>query len=146
MNFFTEPGRKKHTLVGYTLIEIMLVLSIIAILLGAGIYYLAGNVDVAKATRAEADMKTISVQLKAYEILNRTMPTTDQGLKALVEKPATEPMPKAWRQLLKEEALYDPWSTKYNYTNPGTHNTGEYDLWSSGPDKISGTEDDITNW
>lgn len=135
-----------HSGQGYTLVEIMLVLSIIAILLGAGIYYLAGNVDVAKATRAEADMKTISVQLRAYEILNRVMPTTDQGLKALVEKPTIEPIPKAWRSLLKEEGLYDPWNTKYNYENPGIHNKGEYDLWSSGPDRVSGTEDDVTNW
>ncbi|MBI4024408.1 MAG: type II secretion system major pseudopilin GspG [Verrucomicrobia bacterium] len=129
---------------GYTLIEIMLVLAIIAVLLGSGIYYLAGNLDIAKERRVEADLTTITTQLKTYEMQNLFLPTTEQGLNALVTQPTTEPVPKRWRQLL-EKVPVDPWGTPYGYRNPGTHNPGKFDLFSLGPDRVE-SGDDIGNW
>jgi general secretion pathway protein G len=127
------------------LIEIMLVLAIISVLVGAGIYYLAGNLDIAKERRVESDIETITTQLKTYEMENLFMPTTEQGLDALVNKPSREPLPERWRQLF-EKMPVDPWGMPYQYRNPGKHNTDKFDVYSTGPDRQDGTDDDIGNW
>lgn len=130
---------------GYTLVEIMLVLSIIVVLMSAGIYYLMGNLEVAKTTRVRSDLATISTQLKVYQMQNLDLPTTAQGVKALVDPPTTPPKPRNWVQLLKKEALVDPWGSEYQYAKPGKHNPKSFDVWSLGPDKVN---DDkvIGNW
>lgn len=134
-----------HPRAGYTLVEIMLVLSIIVVLMSAGIYYLMGNLEVAKSTRVRSDLEAISTQLKVYQMQNLNFPTTSQGLKALVEPPTTPPKPRNWVQLLKVEALTDPWGSPYQYLMPGKKNPRSFDLWSLGPNK---TNDDkiIGNW
>lgn len=128
----------------FTLLEIMLVLIIIAVLLSAGIYLTVGNVDVARERRVEADLSTITTQLKTYEALNLTLPTSEQGVTALVSKPVTDPVPRQWKQLLKSLPT-DPWGTAYGYRYPGKHNSKDFDLWSFGPDRVE-SEDDIGNW
>jgi general secretion pathway protein G len=130
---------------GYTLVEIMLVLSIIVVLMSAGIYYLMGNLEVAKNTRVKSDLEAISTQLKVYQMQNLDFPTTAQGLKSLVSPPTAPPKPRNWVQLLKSEALMDPWGSEYQYLKPGKHNPDSFDLWSLGPNK---TNDDkiIGNW
>ena len=128
---------------GFTLLEIMLVVTIIALLLGAAIYKLGGNVEYARATRVAADMQGINTQLKLYESMNGFMPTTEQGLKALVQQPSTEPRPTRWYQLYKELPR-DPWNTEYVYLNPGRKNPSGYDLYSAGQDRKPDTADD--NW
>jgi general secretion pathway protein G len=130
---------------GYTLVEIMLVLSIIVVLMSAGIYYLMGNLEVAKSTRVKSDLEALSTQLKVYQMQNLDFPTTAQGLNALVTVPTAPPKPRNWTQLLKPEALTDPWGSPYQYRKPGKHNPKEFDVWSLGPNK---TEDDrvIGNW
>lgn len=130
---------------GYTLVEIMLVLSIIVVLMGAGIYYLVGNLEVAKGTRVKGDIETLTTQLKVYQMQNLDFPTTEQGLQALVEPPPLPPKPKNWTQLLKPDALLDPWGSPYQYRNPGKHNPTEFDLWSLGPDKVD-SDTNIGNW
>lgn len=144
----TRFARNRHLLSqrGYTLVEIMLVLSIIAVLLAAGIHYMAGNLDTAKEIRVRGDIQTITVQLRTYEMQNLFMPTSEQGLLALVTQPTTEPKPARWRHLLDKEALMDPWGTLYQYKNPGKHNVTGFDLYSVGPDRTEGTADDIGNW
>ena len=128
---------------GFTLLEIMLVVTIIALLLGAAIYKLGGNVEYARATRVAADMQGINTQLKLYESMNGFMPTTEQGLKALVQQPSTEPRPTRWYQLYKELPR-DPWQNEYVYLNPGRKNPTGYDLYSPGQDRKPDTADD--NW
>lgn len=139
-------GVKKQARRGFTLIEIMLVVAIIAVLLGAGINYLSGSLETAKDTRAQADLQTLATQIKTYQLRNLRYPTTEQGLNALVNPPSADPKPRSWIRLLKPEALMDPWGNSYQYQNPGTHNTGDFDLWSMGADGESGTADDATNW
>jgi general secretion pathway protein G len=134
----------KHRKRGFTLIEIMLVVGIISVLMGAAVYYMSGNLDVAKEERVRADLSNIGVQLKTYEMLNLFLPTTEQGLKALVEKPETEPQPKRWKKLM-EEVPIDPWGMPYQYRYPGLHNTDSFDLYSLGPDRVE-SADDIGNW
>ncbi len=129
----------------FTLIEIVIVLTIISVLAAGSIYLLKGNVDVAKETRVESDIANISTQLQLYEARNLRAPTTEQGLKALVEKPTTEPLPERWTQLL-EEVPKDPWGQLYQYRYPAQKSKKAYDLWSLGKDGQDGTEDDIGNW
>ncbi|MES2307462.1 MAG: type II secretion system major pseudopilin GspG [Verrucomicrobiota bacterium] len=129
---------------GFSLIEIMLVLGIIAVLLGAVIKLTTGNLDAAKVQRVEADIQTVTTQLRTYEMLNLFMPTTEQGIQALVTSPQIEPMPRQWRQLLTQLPL-DPWGMPYQYRNPGKHNPASFDLFSTGPDKVE-SADDIGNW
>jgi len=130
---------------GFTLIEIMLVVGIITVLMGAAIYYLSGNLDIAKEQRVRADIQAISMQLKTYETLNLFLPSSEQGLKALVERPTTQPVPERWKQML-EKMPVDPWGHTYAYRNPGRKNTKGFDLFSFGSDGQEGTEDDIGNW
>lgn len=136
--------RRMHCARGYTLIEIMTVLMIIAVLVGSVIYLLVGNVDVARTGRVDADFQAITTQLRTYEMMNMRMPTTAQGLEALVKRPAGEPAPRRWIQLLERIPL-DPWGEPYQYSNPGKLNPRGFDLISKGPDRQLGTEDDITN-
>jgi general secretion pathway protein G len=124
---------------GYTLFEIMLVLGIISVLVGSAIYMLAGNIDVAKEQRVDSDIEAISMQLRTYEMLNYRMPTTEQGLKALVSQPSTEPRPRRWKKLMQEVPL-DPWGNEYVYRNPGKGGSG-FDLYSLGPDGKEGDDD-----
>ena len=117
---------------GYTLFEIMLVLGIIAVLVGSAIYMLSGNIDVAKEQRVQSDIQAISMQLRTYEMLNYRKPTTDQGLRALVQQPSGDPKPRHWKKLM-EAVPIDPWGNEYIYRNPGKYKTDGFDLYSLGP-------------
>src|SRR5437667_8823916 len=86
---------------GFTLLEIMLVVTIIALLLGTAIYKLAGNVEYARHTRVQADVQSINTQLKLYESMNGFYPSTEQGLQALVTQPETDPRPTSWYSVFK---------------------------------------------
>jgi len=130
---------------GFTLIEIVIVLTIISILAAGSIYMLTGNVDVAKETRVDGDLQNIMTQLQLYEARNMRAPTTEQGLKALVERPTTEPLPEKWTALL-EGVPKDPWGMEYKYRFPAQKSKKPYDVWSAGKDGADGTEDDIGNW
>jgi len=126
----------------FTLLEIMLVVTIIALLLGTAIYKLGGNVEFARDTTVSADIQSIGTQLKLYESMNGNYPTTEQGLQALVTQPTTDPQPQRWYQLFKELPK-DPWHSNYIYICPGKKNPGGYDLYSAGPDKQPDTPDDV---
>ena len=126
---------------GFTLLEIMLVVTIIALLLGAAIYKLGGNVEYSRHVRVAADIQGINTQLKLYESMNGFFPTTDQGLQALVTQPDTEPRPTRWYQLYKEMPK-DPWQNNYIYICPGLKNPSSYDLYSAGPSRKPGAGTD----
>ena len=125
----------------FTLLEIMLVVTIIALLLSVAIYKLGGNVEYARHTAVAADLQSINTQLKLYESMNGFFPTTEQGLQALVTQPTTDPQPQRWYQLFKELPK-DPWHTNYIYICPGRKNPSGYDLYSAGPDHQPDTPDD----
>jgi general secretion pathway protein G len=126
---------------GFTLLEIMIVVSIIAVLLSLAIYKLKGNLEMAKGTGVQSDITSIGMQLKAYEQMNGFMPSTEQGLKALVERPSTDPAPSRWIQFFSSLPK-DPYHSDYIYRNPGIKNPNGYDLYSAGPDRIPDTADD----
>lgn len=129
---------------GFTLVELVLVITIISILVGGGIYYMMGNVDVAKEVKAETDLKLLTTQLQTYESRNLRPPTTEQGLQALVQRPTAEPVPERWTQLM-EEVLKDPWGKQYQHKHPAERSSRAYDIYSLGPDGVE-SEDDIGNW
>ncbi|CAN5432327.1 type II secretion system major pseudopilin GspG [soil metagenome] len=125
----------------FTLLEIMLVVSIIAVLLSVAIYRLRGSLETGKMVAVQADLQSISTQLKVYESFNGFVPTTEQGLQALVARPSTDPQPSRWTQLL-DSVPKDPWRTPYIYVSPGRKNPAGYDLYSAGPDRQPDTSDD----
>ena len=131
---------------GFTLMEMILVLAIISLLLGAGVFTMVGVVEDAKWSRAEADLETLETNLVRYQTMALRFPTTEQGLVSLVNRPSAEPMPRKWTKKMEESALYDPWGNLYHYANPGAKNPTGFDLWSVGPDGTNATEDDIGNW
>src|SRR5437764_12863659 len=111
--------RKKQQ--AFTLLEIMLVVTIIAILMGTAIYKLVGNVEIAKHTAVSADVQALGTQLKLFESMNGFFPTTEQGLQALVTQRETDPKPARWSQLVKEVPK-SPWHNNYIYRCPGVKN------------------------
>ena len=128
---------------GFTLLEIMLVVGIIVIILGVAVGRLGNTTGIAKDMRVRADIQALSTQLKFYEGVNGFLPTTEQGLQALVTPPESEPRPARWYQLFKE-LPQDPWGSNYVYVSPGRKNPTGYDLYSAGPDRKADTPDD--NW
>jgi general secretion pathway protein G len=133
--------RMKRKQQGFTLLEIMLVVSIIVIILGVAISKLGNTTGIAKSMRVQADVQAIKTQLQLYESMNGFYPSTEQGLQALVSQPQNDPRPTRWYQLFKEMPK-DPWGSDYIYRNPGVKNSGGYDLYSAGPDRQPDTSDD----
>lgn len=139
----TKRTRKNQK--GFTLIEIVIVLTIISIL-GAGVMMMTKSwIDTSKETRTASDLDKISLALQGYEMKAMRLPTTEQGIKALVEKPTVEPIPERWTNYI-EEMPVDAWGQPYKYANPAVKSKRGYDVWSVGPDGTDGTEDDIGNW
>lgn len=132
---------------GFTLLEMILVVSIIALLLGVAINKMGGALDFGKEVRVKADIQSLSTALRMYNAQNGFYPTTEQGLKALVAQPTTDPRPRQWRSAFEDGRLpRDPWDNEYGYTCPGKHNSRGFDLFSPGPDRQPNTADDLGNW
>jgi general secretion pathway protein G len=132
---------------GFTLIEIMIVVIIIAALAAMVVPRLSGRTEQARIAIAEADINSnISTALKLYELDNGNYPTTEQGLNALLGKPSGSPAPLNWTGPYLEKKPVDPWKNQYQYRSPGSHNASGYDLWSNGKDGVEGTADDVFNW
>src|SRR5438046_9649819 len=102
--------RMKRKQQGFTLLEIMLVVSIIVIILGVAISKLGNTTAIAKIMRVQADVQAIKTQLQLYESMNGFFPTTEQGLQALVTQPQNDPKQMRWYQLFREMPK-DPWSS-----------------------------------
>jgi general secretion pathway protein G len=133
---------------GFTLIEMLVVVVIIATLAAMIVPRFAGRTEEAKASAAGADIEAnLSSALDLYELDNGAFPTTEQGLSALRVEPTTPPLPRKWKgpYLKKRGVLSDPWGHAYVYASPGAHGM-DYDLSSCGPDGVGGNPDDITNW
>jgi general secretion pathway protein G len=131
---------------GFTLIEIMVVMVIIAILASLIVPRVINRPDEARRVAARTDIATIDQALKLYRLDNGRYPTTEQGLNALVAKPVAEPLPQNWKPYL-DYLPKDPWGKPYQYANPGQH--GEIDIWSFGADGQPGGEGndaDIGSW
>ena len=131
---------------GFTLLEIMVVVVIIGILGALIAPQIFGQVDKARVTKAKQDIATIESALEMYRLDNFRYPTTDQGLKALVEQPSDVKnwKPGGYLKSLKK----DPWDFDYQYANPSAHGK-QFDIFTYGADGQEGGEGydaDIGNW
>jgi general secretion pathway protein G len=135
---------------GFTLIEIMVVIVILAMLAALVGPKLMGRTDDAKVTDARVQIKNIETALKFYKLDNGVYPSTEQGLGSLTSKPTVGVIPKSYKDggyLESKKVPKDPWGNDYLYVSPGEH--GDYDLFSYGADGAKGGEGkntDITSW
>ncbi|MFN9571538.1 MAG: type II secretion system major pseudopilin GspG [Betaproteobacteria bacterium] len=107
---------------GFTLIEIMVVITILGILAALIVPRVVGRTDDARIGAAKQDIASIMQALKLYRLDNGRYPTTEQGLRALIERPGTEPQPANWKQggyLERSSVPKDPWGKEYQYLSPG---------------------------
>jgi len=120
----------------------MVVVVILGILAGLIIPKIMGKPEEAKKLKARMQIEQLEQSLKLYYLDNGEYPTTEQGLNALVEKPATEPVPKRWKEggyLEKKKIPADPWDNPFVYVSPGVHDK-DFDLVSYGADGEEGGE------
>lgn len=133
---------------GFNLFEVMVVVVILGLLATFIVPRIAGRPDEARIVKAKADIKTLEGALEMYRLDNGSYPSTDQGLQALVKKPESEPLPRAWRAGgYLQRLIKDPWGNPYQYLIPGDH--GAYDVYSYGADGQPGGEGKnavIGNW
>ena len=145
-NFITLIPRSKAR--GFTLIEILIVITIISILGAFIVPKIMGRPDEARLIAAKQDIASISQALKLYRLDNQRYPSTEQGLQALVKKPEIAPVPANWKGNGYLERLpNDPWGHPYQYLQPGLH--GEIDVMSFGADGTPGGEGndaDVGSW
>jgi len=132
-----KPPPRRSRARGYTLMEIMLVVAIIAVIAGGVIVKMTGALDVAKIQRAEQDINNLYSALKLYEARNYQMPDQGQGLEALVSPPTAGTRPPNWTKLMDSMPV-DPWNTPYQYRNPGKRDPSGVDVFSFGPDRKEG--------
>jgi len=133
---------------GFTLIEIMVVVVILAILAALIVPRVMSRPDEARVIAAQQDIRTLSQALKLYRLDNLRYPTTEQGLAALVKPPTIPPLAPNWKTGgYLERMPRDPWGNPYQYLNPGLQ--GEIDIFSFGADGVAGGEGfdaDVGSW
>jgi general secretion pathway protein G len=135
---------------GFTLIEIMVVIVILALLAALVGPKLIGRSDDARVADAKVQIRNIETALKLYKLDSGAYPTTEQGLAALITKPTTGVIPKNYKAegyLESKKVPQDPWSNDYIYLSPSEQ--GDYEICSLGSDGVKGGEGkaaDICNW
>ncbi|HET6604041.1 MAG TPA: type II secretion system major pseudopilin GspG [Xanthomonadaceae bacterium] len=144
-----SPPRRVHARgAGFTLIEVMVVVAILAILAAFVIPQFMDRPGEARQVRARADIQAVVTALNLYKLDNFSYPATEQGLRALVEKPGGQPEAPNWRTGgYIDRVPRDPWGREYVYLNPGQH--GAIDVYSLGADGRPGGEGenaDVGNW
>jgi general secretion pathway protein G len=142
-------GDRKREM-GFTLIEIMVVIIILGILASYVAVRLTGQTEEARRTQAVVQMESLETALELYKLHNGIYPSTEQGLQALVEPPTSGVLPRKWQEggyLKRGKVPKDPWGNEYIYISPGLHD--DYDLMSYGADGEPGGEGkdkDVNNW
>jgi general secretion pathway protein G len=148
-NKVSRRGRWKRALEnedGFTLIEVLFVVIILAVIASMVVPRLAGRAERARISIAKTDITAnIPTALDLYELDNGRYPTTEQGLAALVREPGASPPAPRWAGPYLKALPLDPWKRGYEYRCPSTTGS-DYDLLSAGPDGVAGNDDDINSW
>ena len=129
---------------GFTLLEMVIVLGIIAMILGGAIFAMKGISGAAKLRQVDADFKSFESAFAMYKLNAGSFPTTQQGMKALVEKPSSTPVPRRWSQIMKKLPP-DPWGADYGYRFPGKKVASDFEMFSKGEDGIENSADDLSS-
>jgi general secretion pathway protein G len=135
---------------GFTLLEVIVVVFILSILAAIVAPRIIGRTDDARIAEAKVQIRNFETALKLYKMDTGFYPDTQQGLEALIEKPASGRVPAKYREggyLEQKKIPLDPWSNPYVYVSPGLH--GDFDIMSYGADGKEGGEGvnaDIKNW
>lgn len=135
---------------GFTLLELIIVVAILAILTAVVAPKIIGRIDDARITEAKLQIKNFETALKLFKLDNGSYPGAEQGLQALIAKPATGKIPNNYREggyLEQKRIPLDPWHNPYIFISPGLH--GDFDIISLGADGKEGGEGkdaDIKSW
>ena len=129
---------------GFTLLEMIVVIGIIALILGAAAAVIGRGGEGAKLQVTVAALQGISSNLEQYRLNGTTYPSQAQGLQALVAKPTTAPIPKRYVPLY-DEVPKDAWQGEFKYVFPGSVDPRKPEVISTGPDGQFGNDDDISN-
>ncbi len=135
----TRTRLARHPIGAFTLVEIMVVVVILGILAATIIPQFMGTTEDAKISAAKAHVAELESALERFYVHMDRYPTTDEGLKVLVDPP-TDDADKKWRGPYIKQLRDDPWGHPYQYRSPGTHHSTSFDIWSQG----EGAE--IGNW
>jgi general secretion pathway protein G len=144
-SMLTQTGHKIKLLrSGFTLLEMVIVLGIIAMIMGGAIFVMKNISDSGAITVVDGDFASIDNALQAYRNNAGNFPSGQQGLNALVEKPSSAPRPRRWIQIM-DQVPKDPWGNEYVYKYPGSKNRSRPELICYGKDGLEGTEDDMSS-
>ena len=137
---------RQRTESGFTLLELLVVLGIIAMLAGIVGPQVMKHMGESKIKAAKVQIEDLSSTLDMYKLDVGSYPTSDEGLNALIESPDST---RRWNgpYLRKSKIPLDPWQNEYHYASPGEH--GKFDLYSLGADGKEGGEgedQDLTSW
>jgi general secretion pathway protein G len=126
---------------GFTLVEILVVIALIALLAGLAVPAYMKRADQARVDKAKSDFATIATALGLYKLDNARLPSSEQGLQALVQKPTLPPQPQRYRQGgYLRQLPPDPWGNPYVYLAPSRDGEREFELISYGADGRPGGE------
>lgn len=129
----TPPTSARERRRGFTLMEVIIVIALIALIVGAVSGNLTGIFSDNQKKIAETDIQALETPLFAYQIKHGAYPTTEEGLQAVVDSGELKKLPE------------DPWKRPFRYRFPAQKSKNGYDLWSLGPDGVE-SDDDIGNW
>ena len=140
------PARRRRR-AGFTLVEVLLVMVIIVVIAALAIRNYGAAQRTALMRAAKAQVQELSSLIEQYNLDCRQYPVQD-GLEALIQPPADLADPTKWGgpYLQKPVLPLDPWENPYQYVYPSAHGLEGPDIFSAGPDRQPGTEDDIGNW
>jgi general secretion pathway protein G len=136
---------------GFTLLEILGVLTLLAAIIALVAPNVIKQTQKGQIKAAQAQVNSLKTVLNSYYMDNSMYPTTEQGLKALYEKPTVPPIPENWNGPYLEEKKIpkDSWGHEIKYVCPGTHNPDKFDVYTLGSDNAEGGEGsnaDYGNW
>ena len=138
-SFQAGKRRARRNTRGLTLIEILVVVTILGLIAGIVGVNVIGQLTGVQGDTARTQIKGFTDALDIYKMKTGRYPNTTEGLNALVSPPKG-------RRPMMENIPKDPWGNDYIFLSPGQHNAAKFDIYSKGPDGQSGTEDDISNW
>ena len=130
---------------GFTLMEVLLVLMILVVLASMAVGIFGGTQQRAEKDAARGQVGIFKSQINLYKFHTKNFPN---NLSDLITKPGDSKIAERWEgpYLDVQKIPLDPWDNEYKFAAPGKHNTESFDVWSVGPDKQDGSDDDIGNW